>query len=137
LIIIALRRKSSLKEATMSFIKAVKFCRLCARKDGTDTDLMDDVLETLGDSAEAWQEFSDLRLRGELLCLDCNGEKPLVAEYLEIEYILPVKAALKREENREKRISKKRIKDQQRREFHKRVAPGKVFEFKLKKEKKG
>jgi hypothetical protein len=137
LIIIILRRKSSPKEAMMSFIKAVKFCRLCAKEKGGNTDLIDIVIDSLGDSAEAWEEFSSLRSKAELLCLDCKGKEPAVAKYLEIEYVLPVKEALKREERKEKKISEERIKKQERREMHKRIAPGKVLDLSQKKEKKG
>jgi hypothetical protein len=116
----------------MSFIKAIKFCRICASKKGKSYEIIDIVIDSLGDTEESWQEHSELRANAEQKCLRCDGRKPLVANYLEIEYALPIREASRRKKKEEERKSEMKIKRQEKREFHKKVAPGKVIELDLK-----
>lgn len=115
----------------MSFMKAAKFCRLCYKEEGEKKELMGTVMDALVNSAEAYQEYTQLRIQAEAACYKCNGEKPIVAEMVEKDYIFPMEEATRRHERSLKRAGSTRIKRQERREMHKNVAPGKVIEYDL------
>jgi hypothetical protein len=112
----------------MSLIKAAKLCFSCHEK--YDIMKSKEVLETV----YVAEEFEGIEIsikEAELSCLNCKGERPWLGEAITDDYVSPIQRSIKLRKRRKEKEAEKKIRRQERREMHKRKAPGKIIEFDL------